>query len=400
MQEKDIQGILQKVEELKELFSIGERFVPFLEDLSLFVKEMASRLIEMNEAIQERSAEMPSADQQLDKVIGAPEGTAQEVLGKIEEMLSGLEEISSDFQVVSKRLAAEREAISEITSNIEELLKLPNARKSLSKVFEDKKARNKGMKIKEIVDNFLSERVDDEVPQKMEQLLQNTQNRAYDIMNALQDRDTAARQVKAAQGLLRTVEERLNELINKYSETEPPGIAGEEPAADTGAAFLESEEHRKLTDQVAEESRVEEETLVEKEEEEPEEKAEAVEAVASQEEIDSLFDSVESVGPAIEESFIPESKSFEYSPGQTQSPEEIDQILGEAVGVEAEEAAGESAAFTLGEELETAPVAEEEAGELPEAVEELEEAPEAAEEHEELPVAEEEAGELPEAVEE
>ena len=42
MEEKDIKGILRKVEELKAVFTFGVRFVPFLEDLLIFVQEMAS----------------------------------------------------------------------------------------------------------------------------------------------------------------------------------------------------------------------------------------------------------------------------------------------------------------------------------------------------------------------
>ena len=91
MQEKDIQGILKKVEELKSVFTFGVKFIPFLEDLLVFVQEMAPMLNEMNRSIQDSSSKMPKAVQQLDKVTSATELATNEILDKVDSMLARLD---------------------------------------------------------------------------------------------------------------------------------------------------------------------------------------------------------------------------------------------------------------------------------------------------------------------
>lgn len=213
MEEKDIEGILKKVEELKAVFDFGVRFVPFLEELLIFVQEMSPKLNEMYKSIQENSSKMPEAARQLDKV---------------DSILSKLDEINQNFQEVSRRLVAEREVISEITGSIEKLLKISDTHKKLSKVFENKEARELGIQIKAAVDKFLAEKVDESLPDKVDQLLQDTKNDASDIMNALQVQEILPQQIESAQALLSSIQERLNSLIVKYSEAEPtPAIVAE-----------------------------------------------------------------------------------------------------------------------------------------------------------------------------
>jgi hypothetical protein len=369
MQEKDIQGILRKVEEMKTVFTFGVKFVPFLEDLFLFVKEMAPMLNEMNMSIQESSAKMPKAVQQLDKVTSATEMATHEILDKIEDMLNKLGEIGKSFEIMNKRMAAEQEAIAGITSSIEELLKLPKIRKSLSKVFEDEKTREQGIKIKDIVDKFLAEKVDEQLPEKVTQLLNETQSDAYGIMNSLQVQDITAQQIQAAHAMLRSIQERLNEIILKYSEAEPPEMMHETQGAfDENATYFKSEERQNLVDEIEEKENAAEAFPGKNEIEEKEEGKAAV--AESQAEIDSLFNQIESAGLEAEEMEKPESQAFDYSAGEIQSQEEIDSLVsedlveekgtaGEEVREQTPQESGEavaespgSAEFSLDEELE------------------------------------------------
>ncbi|MCE5272919.1 hypothetical protein LLH00_16690 [bacterium] len=250
MQERDINGILQKVEELKSVFSFGVRFLPFLEDLLVFVQEMAPMLNEMNQSIQDSSSKMPKAVQQLDKVTSATELATNEILDKVDSMLGRLDQVTTNFNVVRERLSAEQTALSGIAGAIEELLELPGVREGLNRVFEDEKARQKGVEIKKIVDEFLSGKIGEDVPQSVENLLQDTQTDAYDIMNALQVQDITAQQIEGAHGLLRSVQERLNMLITKYSEAEPPAIFREAKAHDINAIFDMDDDRQKAVDEV------------------------------------------------------------------------------------------------------------------------------------------------------
>lgn len=249
MQEKDIKGLLSKVDELKMVFSFGVRFVPFLEDLLVFVQEMAPMLNEMNRSIQDSSAKMPKAVQQLDKVTSATELATNEILDRVDSMLARMDEVNASFNLIRGRLSAEQGALNSIAGAIEELLAIPGVRESLNRVFEDKRAREKGVEIKRIVDEFIAGRIEDSVPEKVEQALQDTQSDAYDIMNALQVQDITAQQIEGAHALLRSVQERLNELIVKYSEVEPPQEVRKTRAHDMEASYTDADQRQQYADE-------------------------------------------------------------------------------------------------------------------------------------------------------
>jgi len=365
MQEKDIEKILQKVEELKAIFTFGVKFVPFLEDLLRFVQEMAPMLSEMNRSILDSSAKMPKAAQHLDEVTIATETATQEMLDKVDDLLAKVDEITQSIQKVNQHLTAEKETIAEITSSIEELLKLPEARKTLSKVFEHEKARLLGIKIKDTVDNFLKDKVDDELSSKVDQLLGDIQSDAYDIMNALQVQDITSQQIESAHSMLRSIQERLNDLIIKYSEVEPPSIIREEKAFDAGASYFDREERQKAADELIEgaPAGVETQAVTEKEEEAPEEGAGLVE---SQEEIDALFAESTQEQVAADEQGRPESEAFDDYQESVQSQQEIDELLSQGLKEETTEAEAEVSEFAMEEEPETGV---EEAGETAQEVE-------------------------------
>lgn len=250
MQERDIQGILQKVEELKTVFTFGVKFLPFLEDLLVFVQEMAPMLNEMNQSIQESSSKMPKAVQQLDKVTSATEMATNEILDKVDSMLGRLEQVNTNFNIFRERLSAEQTALTGIAGAIEELLALPGVREKLNRMFEDEKARQKGIEIKTIVDDFLAGKIGDDLSQNVESLLQDIQTDAYDIMNALQVQDITTQQIEGAHSMLRSVQERLNELITKYSEAAPPAITRKARAHDSQAVYEMDGDRQKAVDEV------------------------------------------------------------------------------------------------------------------------------------------------------
>jgi len=395
MEEKDIQGILKKVEELRAFFTFSVRLIPFLEDLLLFVQEMAPMLNEMNQSILESSSKMPTAVQQLDKVSNATEIATHQMLDKIDDLLGKMDELSNAFSQVNARLKAEKEAVTQISGAVEQLLKLPGARKSLSELFDNEEARKLGIKVKEIVDGFLAGSLEDSIPEKVDQLIQDSQTDAYDIMNSLQVQDITAQQIGAAHSLLSSVQERLNSLITKYSDAEPPGIVSKETAFDEEASFVGAEERQKVADEAMEQ--VEEEVAevatageaVKTEEAAVEAEAEVA---GSQEEIDAMFaDAKEEVA---EEQGVPVSETFEEGAEDVGSSQEIDELLswGDDSTAGGEET---GATFTIEEEPEAAGAAVEEAAEEPGEAVAGEEAGAAVEDAAEEPgeaVAEEEAG--------
>ncbi|MFH1069883.1 MAG: hypothetical protein V1794_09735, partial [Candidatus Glassbacteria bacterium] len=402
MQDKDIQGILKKVEELKAVFTFGVRFVPFLEDLLIFVQEMGPMLNQMNQSIQESSSKMPQAVQQLDKATSTTELATREILDRLDDLLAKLDGINENFQKVKERLEHERQTVDRITSSVEKLLKIEPGRQQLAKVFENEQARNIGVEIKTAVDEFLAGRLDQAMPEQVDRLLQDVQSDAFDIMNALQVQDITAQQIKGAHSLLSLVQERLNELIVKYSQAEPlQEIIREAKAFDEQASFTDSESHQTTVDEVfdqeektAGESGAEADQLAE----EGGEAAAAVEdeqAMGGQDEVDTLFDDMSA---ETAEAGVPESEAFETqeAAGEPVGQEDIDELLDWGGDEEKAEGTAASAEPTLDEMVE-AEIAEKEVASVEISVEELfavEPTAEAAEPEEEVAIGEDQpAGE-------
>jgi hypothetical protein len=350
MQEEDIKKILHKVEELKAVFTFGVKFVPFLEDLLVFVQEMAPMLNEMNKSIQDSSSKMPKAVQQLDKVTSATEMATHEILDKVDDMLAKLDGIEAHFKVVGERLKSEQKTLSEIAGGIEDLLKIPGVRETLGKLFEDETARQLGVKIKGIVDEFLAGKVEDSLPEAVEQLLHDTQTDAYDIMNSLQVQDITAQQIEAAHVMLYSIQERLNHLIMKYSEAEPPQIFRQARAHDAEASYVGSDDRQKMADEVLEQ---EEDRELHAEDPAPE----AAAGAETEEPLAGFDEALETAMPAesglLEEAGpgdLPESKAFEESLPEEQGEQgenPIDELLswGDEKGEAAPEPDAEIQAF-------------------------------------------------------
>ena len=317
MQEQDIKGVLKKVEELKALFTFAVRYTPFLEDLLLFVQEMAPMLHEMSKSIEESSSKMPDAVEQLDKVTSATEIATNEMLDKVDEILIKMDDISEGFTNYLERNKQEQEAIKSIASSIEQLMELPGIKEKLSQIFEDESARNIGMGIKTVVDEFLSGRIDDEVGDKILTKVQDAQGDAYDIMNALQVQDITTQQIAAAHGLLRQVQERLNKLIMDYAGTEPPELIREARAHDINATVMGANERQEVADSVLLEAMAEAEKSAEEswgKSSENEESIDAEESLESQEDIDALF-AANKVGEA-DDGEVVEEDVAEEKPGR------------------------------------------------------------------------------------
>jgi large-conductance mechanosensitive channel len=73
MKEMDIQSLLKKAEELKALFVLGQRVIPFLEEIFKFFNEIKPLLDDINKSIVDNLQKMPKASKQLSKVTEATE---------------------------------------------------------------------------------------------------------------------------------------------------------------------------------------------------------------------------------------------------------------------------------------------------------------------------------------
>ena len=217
MQDKDINENLQKIADLKAILLFGERYLPFLEALLIFARETSPLLEELSTSLREGSGDMPGT-------AAGPEAAGS--------LLSRLDEIDGLFREAAGRLQAEREVIGAITEGIEKLLKLPEARKKLSVVFEDRQAREIGVKIKAAVDSFLGEKAAAAVAEKAGRLLQEARAEAAGLQSVFQEQGFG--KTENARALLSLVRERLDNLFDKYPGAGLPDFIADSSAGSAG----------------------------------------------------------------------------------------------------------------------------------------------------------------------
>ncbi len=210
MNEREISLLLKKADELRALFVLGQRVIPFLEEIFLFVSEIEPILHEINTSIKDNLKKMPKASKQLSKVTEATEFATTEIL----DILDGL--------------AYKNEIIS---SN---LLKI----KSLSSIQDNKstemlkillKGAEKGMVINDFKDeiNDLINLYENNLDNKVNALIDNTNDINNSIVNdsssiamSLQVQDITSQQIAAVNNLLETVQARLSVIMEKFKKSD------------------------------------------------------------------------------------------------------------------------------------------------------------------------------------
>ncbi len=193
MKDSDINEILLKADELRSLFVLGQRVIPFLEEIFKFMQEIAPVLNDINTSIQDNLKQMPKASQQLSKVTQATEMATTEIM----DLLDGLVYKSN---IISSNLS---EAGKDSGTNADKL----NA--------------------------------------KSEEILESIRSDSMQMMMALQVQDITSQQLAAVNHLLQTVQDRLGTILGKFKKSDL-GTLFETPAADDRKTSNISEMHRTI----------------------------------------------------------------------------------------------------------------------------------------------------------
>ena len=182
MLDKDINVLLSKAEELKALFILGQRVVPFLEEIFIFIREISPILDGINTAIEENISKMPRASEQLSKVTEATELATTEIMDILDGFKYKCDVISGNLRDLN---AAETDENKQLVGNSETLL-----------------------------DSLRSD--------------------AGQIMLALQVQDITSQQLAAVKHLLMTVQGRLGSILTHFDAANFSGLF-QEPADDDAA---------------------------------------------------------------------------------------------------------------------------------------------------------------------
>lgn len=206
MKEMDISVLLKKAEELRALFILGQRVIPFLEEIFLFVNDIKPLLDEINTSIQENLKKMPNASKQLSKVTEATEMATTEIMDIVDGLFYKSDIISANLKILSEQNASSKANPLKI---IEILSKAINSDTDLQEV------------IPQIVEEIkLYKRSNDsqfnETITATNGIIESLKDDSNSIMMSLQVQDITSQQIAAVNHLLQTVQTKLALIMQKF----------------------------------------------------------------------------------------------------------------------------------------------------------------------------------------
>jgi chemotaxis regulatin CheY-phosphate phosphatase CheZ len=199
----DINALQEKVNELKALFVLGQRVIPFMEDLFVFIGETTPLLEEVNKAIKENLKKMPNATKQLSKVTQATELASTEIMDTVDRVNNEL------FTIID-----ELEELKTINEQI-----LINPIQLLETVAEGISTGKDLTPFVTDINLFIDRIKNATKPENVEMVaniidkVRNISDDANSIINSLQVQDITAQQLAAVNHLLENVQNRLTAIM-------------------------------------------------------------------------------------------------------------------------------------------------------------------------------------------
>ncbi len=210
MNDAEINSLLRKADELKALFVLGQRVIPFLEELFIFVKDIKPMLDDINSSIQENLKKMPNAAKQLSKVTEATENATNEIMDIIDGVIYKTEIINGNLKKIEKLNAEKSNSPLKVLDLVYQTLKndediqdlLPKLTKQIKEIKGEK-----GSEMKSLV-------------KETSGLVESIQSDSNSIMISLQVQDITSQQIAAVNYLLDTIQKKLNSIMSRFKSSE------------------------------------------------------------------------------------------------------------------------------------------------------------------------------------
>jgi hypothetical protein len=205
-----------KITELRAVFVLGQRTLPFLEEVLAFVQEVAPLIESINASLHEHSSQLPQAASKLRSVTEATELATTEVLDLVDRALLGV-------GLLRQRAARTRERVEQSAHIEARLIRLlrpaladrPDLLKEVERLHTEKKALRRA-----------------EAADATEAILDDLRDHMGRIMISLQVQDITAQQIAGVHHLLESVRLRMARLAEELDGegAEPPPYAPYVPA--------------------------------------------------------------------------------------------------------------------------------------------------------------------------
>lgn len=209
MKEKDLNLLLQKADELRALFILGQRVIPFLEEIFVFVKEIQPLLDEINQSVADNLNKMPNASEQLSKVTQANEMATVEIMDVVDGIMFKLDLMDKNSKTFFNNK----------NSTLNNSIKLLDIlRRGIMNGSDLKPAihviNNTIKSLEDLNTNITQEYLNDN--KRMHNEIRNDSN---SIIMALQIQDITAQQIAAVNHMLGTIQSKLITILQHFQST-------------------------------------------------------------------------------------------------------------------------------------------------------------------------------------
>ncbi len=209
MNNKDVSVLLKKADELRALFVLGQRVIPFLEEIFLFVSEIQPLLDDINHSIQENLSKMPNASKQLSKVTEATELATTEIMDIVDGLVYKSDIITSNTnklnEIVGKKMGNHLKLLEIIYKGIDSGSNMKEIMPHLAKTINSLK-QSKSQSVQKIVD-------------ETNELTQSISMDSSSIMMSLQVQDITSQQIAAVNNLLETIQGKLGRILKNFQDS-------------------------------------------------------------------------------------------------------------------------------------------------------------------------------------
>jgi len=205
MKEK-INEIIDKAKELNALLVLGQKAIPFLEEIFIFINEIEPILKEINQSISDNLKRMPSATNQISKVTEATELATTEILDIMDNLSNRTAEI--------KNILNENDIFDTIQTKYKNKIfeLLHNKEK-----YTDENLISEVENIFDLLNKETSIGIQNK-HNKIESILRSIDDDSMKIILNLQVQDITSQQLAAVNHLIITVQEKLLNIIKQFDD--------------------------------------------------------------------------------------------------------------------------------------------------------------------------------------
>jgi chemotaxis regulatin CheY-phosphate phosphatase CheZ len=232
MSPENMSQLFAKLDDLKKVFSYGERLIPVIHSLGEFMKDTVPLLANINKSIAESNAKIPRATNQIQSVTDATELATTEILDLVDSLNHDLSEIE---KTMLNLLTGESEK-EEFLKGLIPMLNRPDA--------------------EEYILNFLHENSSSDKIGELLLQIGKMKTDTESITISLQVQDITTQQLATVNHLIESVQKRLVSLIDDFGSakinpgyeskiTYPKGLA-----FDPGARYTKEAGKQELADEL------------------------------------------------------------------------------------------------------------------------------------------------------